>query len=223
MCVSVVIPVLNEAAALPKLLESMRRLGAEILFVDGGSSDATVEMLEASGLRWISAPRGRGSQMNAGAAATAGTTLMFVHADTELPFEALGGVRRAVRNGAVGGSFGLRLDTRSPLLRLVAATITVRSRITGVATGDQALFVTRKAFDRLGGFSALPLFEDVDFSRRLKREGPVTRLPLAVVTSARRWRRGGALRTILRMWILKALYYGGVDPALLARRYQAVR
>ena len=218
-----VIPVLNEAATLPKLLEDMRRLGAEIVFVDGGSSDATVEMLEASGLRWISAPRGRGSQMNAGAAATAGTTLMFVHADTKLPFEALERVRRAVRTGAVGGSFGLRLDSRSPLLRLVAATITARSRITGVATGDQALFVTREAFDRLGGFSALPLFEDIDFSRRLKRAGPVTRLPITVVTSARRWRRGGPLRTILRMWILKALYYGGVDPAVLARHYEAAR
>lgn len=214
---------LNEAATLPRLLEDMGRLGAEIVFVDGGSSDATVEMLEASGLRWISAPRGRGLQMNAGAAATAGTTLMFLHADTKLPFEALGRVRQAVRKGAVGGSFGLRLDTRSPLLRLVAATISVRSRITGVATGDQALFVTRAAFDRIGGFSALPLFEDIDFSRRLKREGPVIRLPLSVVTSARRWRRGGTLRTILRMWMLKALYYGGVDPAILARHYEAAR
>ena len=217
------IPVLNEAATLPDLVKDMRRLGAEVVFVDGGSSDATVEILQGSGLRWISAPRGRSSQMNAGAAATAGTTLMFVHADTKLPFEALGRVRRAVRSGAVGGSFDLRLDTRSPVLRLVAATITVRSRITGVATGDQALFVTREAFDRLGGFAALPLFEDVDFSRRLKREGPVKHLPVAVVSSARRWRRGGTLRTIVRMWILKALYYGGVDPALLARHYEAAR
>ncbi len=217
------IPVLNEASSLPTLLEDMSRLAAEIVFVDGGSSDATPELLAASNFRWISAPRGRASQMNAGAAATAGETLMFVHADTKLPFEALGRVRRAVRAGAVGGSFDLRLDSPRPLLRLVAATITVRSRITGVATGDQALFVTREAFDRLGGFSPLPLFEDVDFSRRLRREGPVTRLRLAVVTSARRWRRVGALRTIVRMWILKVLYYGGVDPAVLARHYEAGR
>jgi len=199
VCVSVVIPVLNEAATLPTLLDDMSRLAAEVIFVDGGSNDATTDLLEASGFRWFSAPRGRAQQMNAGAAAATGNVLMFLHADTKLPFDAMQRVRAAVRGNAVGGSFALRLDSSRPLLRLVGTMITLRSRLTGVATGD------------------------IDFSRRLKRAGPVAQLPATVVTSARRWERGGWLRTTLRMWLLKTAYYCGVDPTLLAPHYQAAR
>jgi len=221
--VSVVIPVLNEAATLPTLLDDMSRLAAEVIFVDGGSNDATTDLLEASGFRWFSAPRGRAQQMNAGAAAATGNVLMFLHADTKLPFDAMQRVRAAVRGNAVGGSFALRLDSSRPLLRLVGTMITLRSRLTGVATGDQALFVTRETFTEMGGFARLDLFEDIDFSRRLKRAGPVAQLPATVVTSARRWERGGWLRTTLRMWLLKTAYYCGVDPTLLAPHYQAAR
>jgi len=223
VCVSVVIPVLNEADALPPLLENVRLLAAQVIFVDGGSTDATTELLAASGFRWFSAPRGRAAQMNAGAAEATGSVLMFLHADTKLPFDALPHVRSAVRSGAVGGSFGVRLDTRNPLLRLVGAMITWRSRITGVSTGDQVVFATRRAFDQLGGYAAVDLFEDVDFTRRLRRAGPVVQLPVTVTTSTRRWDRGGAVRTIVRMWTLKALYYSGVNPRHLARRYEATR
>jgi len=161
--------------------------------------------------------------MNAGAAGARGDILLFLHADTRLPRGALDAVRAAIRSGAVGGSFDVALDSRRPLLRLVALLITLRSRITGVSSGDQAMFVTREAFDRLGGFAPVPLFEDVDFSRRLKRLGPVARLRPPVVTSARRWEHDGALRTIVRMWMLRGLYYCGVDPARLQRHYEAAR
>lgn len=223
VCVSVVIPVLDEAEALPRLLDRLRRLPAEVVFVDGGSSDATPQLLAASGFRWFVAARGRAAQMNAGAAAATGSVLLFLHADTELPRDALPRIRRALQSGAVGGGFALRLDARDPLLRLVGRLITWRSRLTGVATGDQAQFVTRKAFDALGGFAPLPLFEDIDFSRRLRRLGPVVQLRAPVLTSARRWRRQGAVRTIARMWLLRALYYCGVDVTVLARHYQAAR
>ena len=217
------IPVLNEVDALPRLIEDMRDLPAEIVLVDGGSDDGSRELLAASGLRWIEAPRGRARQMNAGAAVTTGDILMFLHADTRLPQGALTEVRVAVDSGAVGGGFRLRLESDNPVLGLVGRMITWRSRVTGVATGDQALFATRAAFERLGGYARLELFEDIDFSRRLRRLGPVIQLRSAAVTSARRWERRGALRTIVSMWILRTLYYLGVDPDTLARHYEAAR
>lgn len=223
MCVSLVIPVLNEASVLPELLRRLDKLDADIVFVDGGSTDETRSVLSVSGYSHVRAPRGRGAQMNAGAAVARGDILLFLHADTRLPFGALGAVRCAIRGGAVGGSFDVVLDSRRPLLRLVGLLITLRSRITGVSSGDQAMFVTREAFDRLGGFAPVPLFEDVDLSRRLKQLGPVARLRPPVVTSPRRWEHGGALRTVARMWMLRGLYYCGVDPALLQRHYEVAR
>lgn len=223
MCISVVVPVFNEAEALPRRIEALQRLAAQVVVVDGGSTDATTSLLAASGLSWTTAPRGRASQMNAGAAASTGDILMFVHADTELPRDALTRVRCALRSGAVGGAFDVRLDAGSPILFLVGRMISWRSRCTGVATGDQALFVTRRAFDRLGGFADMPLFEDVDFSRRLRRLGRVARVRRAVTTSARRWERRGTVRTIVQMWTLRAFYYAGIDPALLARHYRTAR
>lgn len=223
MCVSVVIPVFNEASLLPQLLRRLDKLDADIVFVDGGSTDETTDLLAASGYGHVAAPRGRAAQMNAGAAAARGDILLFLHADTQLPFGAVGAVRFAVRGGAIGGSFDVILDSRRPLLRLVGALITLRSRITGVSSGDQAMFVTREAFDRLAGFAPVALFEDLDLSRRLKRLGPTARLRPPVVTSARRWEGRGALRTIARMWMLRTLYYCGVDPGLLGRHYEVAR
>jgi rSAM/selenodomain-associated transferase 2 len=223
VCVSVIIPVLDEAEGLPELLDTLRQLPAQVLFIDGGSSDASTALLEASGFRWISSARGRAAQMNAGAAAATGDIFMFLHADTKLPPDAVARVRHAVRRGAVGGSFAVRLDSNRPLLRLVGRLISWRSRLTRIASGDQALFVTREAFERLGGFAGMVLFEDIDFSRRLRRLGPVVQLRARVTTSARRWERHGALRTIARMWVLRALYYCRVDPELLARHYGIAR
>ncbi len=223
MCVSIIIPVFNEASSLPDLLRNLHSVAADVVFVDGGSTDGSDRMLVAAGHRCVRAPRGRAVQMNAGAAVARGDILLFLHADTRLPRGAVDTVRRAIDAGAVGGSFDVRLDSPRPVHRLVGWLITRRSRLTGVASGDQAIFVARAVFDRLGGFAPLALFEDIEFSRRLKRSGKLARIRPAVVTSSRRWDRAGTARTIARMWILRALYYCGVDPALLARHYEAAR
>ena len=223
MLVSIIIPVFNEAKAVPVLLDNLRDLAAEIIFVDGASTDGTAELVRAAGWRCLEAPRCRAAQMNAGAGAASGDLLLFQHADTILPPGFLRSVRRAAEAGFVGGSFDVRLDTPKPALRLIGLLITLRSRFTGVCTGDQAIFVTRQAFDRLGGFARQPLFEDVEMSRRLRRLGRVCRLRPPARTSPRRWERDGTLRTVLRMWVLRALYYVGVSPERLARHYGPAR
>ena len=223
MLVSIIVPVFNEAKIVPALLDNLRDLAAEIIFVDGDSTDNTAGLVRASGFRCLLAPRGRATQMNAGAAAACGDVLLFHHADTVLPHGFLSSIRRAIEAGAVGGSFDLRLDTSRPLLRLVGLMITLRSRLTGVSTGDQGMFVTRTAFNELGGFAEQPLFEDVDMSLRLRRVGRTCRLRPPALTSPRRWERGGTLRTVLRMWVLRALYYGGVSVERLARHYRVAR
>jgi len=221
--VTIIIPVFNEAKIVPGLLDNLRDLAAEIIFVDGHSTDKTEALVRAAGFRCLLAPRGRATQMNAGAGAASGDVLLFQHADTVLPHGFLRSVRRAIEMGAVGGSFDLRLDTSRPLLRLVGFMITLRSRLTGVSTGDQGMFVTRTAFDQLGGFTEQPLFEDVDMSLRLRAFGKTFRLRPAALASPRRWEREGTIQTVLRMWVLRALYYGGVSAERLARHYGASR
>lgn len=223
MRISIIVPVYNEATTLPGFLQATADLDAEMIFVDGGSSDETVRILERSGTRWIDAERGRAWQMNAGASEAVADILLFLHADTRLPEGALKQVRRAVDQGAVGGYFDLRLDSSRPLLKFTGRMITWRSRVTGVATGDQAIFVTTPTFERLGGYASVPLFEDLDMSRRLKRVGAVARLSPPVITSPRRWERLGVWRTILTMWTLRALYYCGVSPERLARYHGVAR
>ena len=223
MRVSIVVPVLNEALGLPEFLDKIKGLAAEVIFVDGGSTDGTVALLLDAGQRCLSVAPGRSSQMNAGARSASGDVLLFLHADTTLPLGALDKIRRAVAAGAAGGFFDLRLDSQRALLRLVGRLIALRARLTGVATGDQAIFTTRTTFERLGGYSDLPIFEDIDLSRRLKRAGRIATLRPPVVTSARRWERQGAWPTIVRMWVLRLLYYVGADVETLARHYSAAR
>jgi rSAM/selenodomain-associated transferase 2 len=221
--VSIIVPVFNEASVLSKLLDSLQDRPAELIFVDGGSDDGSADIIRAAGRRCLQAPRGRALQMNAGAAAAGGDILLFLHADTLLPRGALEAIRGAVRAGAVGGHFDVELGSRRPLLRIAGWMISARSRLTGVASGDQAIFCTRDAFDRLGGYAHQPLFEDIDLSRRLKRLGPTVRLRPPVLTSSRRWEADGPWRTIARMWALRLLYYAGVDPLRLVRRYRVAR
>jgi len=224
---NVIVPVHNEIAALPDLIRRLRKLqavaGVHVVVVDGGSDDGGGELLRDSDVGCVSAPRGRASQMNAGAAAGRGEIILFLHADTELPDDACRQIETAVSAGAVGGFFRVRLDSRRPLMRLVGWMITQRSGLTGVATGDQAIFVTREAFERLGGFPPLPLFEDVELCTQLRALGRIVRLPGTVITSARRWENHGPWRTILRMWLLRAGYTLGLSPQLLARYYEVVR
>jgi len=225
MRMSVIIPALDEAAQIAAAIESARAASVgEVIVVDGGSGDATVDRARVAGATVITATRGRARQMNAGAAVATGEVLLFLHADTRLPPAFDAAVDAALADPAVvGGRFDLRLEPGSPFLDLTAALINLRSRLTGIATGDQALFVRRTVFEAMGGFEDIPLMEDVAFTRALKGRGRVARLRARVTTSARRWQRDGPLRTVLLMWWLRFLYWRGVPPAELKRRYADTR
>lgn len=172
----------------------------------------------------LTAPAGRAPQMNAGAAASRGDVLLFLHADTLLPRDARLAIEGALEDPAcVGGRFDVRFGRDSRPGRLIGRMINLRSRCTGIATGDQAIFVRRAVFERLGRFSDIPIMEDVDFTRRLKRAGRVVALRSQVVTSYRRWDACGPIRTILLMWVLRLLYWIGVSPGTLSRFYSTVR
>ena len=220
---SIIIPVLDEgeriAAALDALAD-LRALGAEVIVVDGGSRDATIQRARMRADRVITAPRGRALQMNAGAAKAAGDILVFLHADTRLPADAdLVLVKGLERSGRAWGRFDVTIEGRSPLLRVVGWLMGIRSRLTGIATGDQAIFVRRDAFQAAGGFAPIPLMEDIALCKRLKRVSRPVCLSEHVVTSGRRWDRDGVLATILLMWRLRLAYLFGADPKKLARRY----
>ena len=222
---TIVIPVLNEAAiivAALAALEPFRARGAEIIVADGGSRDGTAALAQPLADRVIMAPHGRGAPMNAGAALGRGDALLFLHADTTLPGNADRLIDAALAHRA-WGRFDLRIAGRHPLLAIVARMINWRSRLTGIATGDQAIFVTREAFDAVGGFPDLPLMEDIAISRRLKRLSRPACIATPVVTSGRRWETNGVISTIVLMWRLRLAYYFGVAPELLAQRYGAVR
>ena len=222
MKISIVMPVLDEAAGIEAALAALnpfRARGAEVIVADGGSKDGTADLARPFADRILAAPRGRGSQMNAGAAVASGDILLFLHADTRLPNnadllirEGLGNLRR------VWGRFDVHIEGGG-LLELISLAMNWRSRLTGIATGDQAIFVTRAAFETAEGFPAIALMEDVALSARLKRLGKPLALHARVTTSSRRWRKHGTLRTMLLMWQLRLRFFLGADPAKLARAY----
>ena len=189
--------------------------------MDGGSTDATAAIaVRFPQVRLLASPRGRARQMNAGARAARGGVLLFLHADTLLPAGALAAVEAAVGDpGVVAGRFDVRFDNPRPLFRMIAWFMNQRSRWSGISTGDQAIFVCREVFEAMGGYRDMPLMEDVEICRRLKRRGRLAALRLRVTTSARKWEREGAVRTILLMWTLRLLYMAGVPPARLHRWY----
>jgi rSAM/selenodomain-associated transferase 2 len=220
---SIIVPVLNEAAALPALLAALQPLrarGHELIVVDGGSSDGSPALAAPAADRVLPSARGRAVQMNLGAAAAQGEVLLFLHADTQLPPAADGALLAALQRGRVWGRFDVHISGRSPLLRVVAALMNLRSRWTGIATGDQALFVRRTVFEQLGGYAEQPLMEDIELSRRLKRVGRPACLRQQVVTSGRRWEQRGVWRTIWLMWRLRWRYWRGESPARLAEAYR---
>ena len=220
---SIIIPVLNEEAGIAAALQALaplQRRGTEVIVVDGGSHDRTVELSRRLATRVLTAPRGRAAQMNAGAAAAVGEVLLFLHADTVLPQDADGIVLYSfAASGRDWGRFDVRIDSRDPLLRAVAGLMNLRSHFTGIATGDQAIFVSKAAFEKVGGFPDIALMEDVALSKRLKRLGRPLCLIERVVTSPRRWEQHGVLATIALMWRLRLAYAFGADPNALARRY----
>jgi len=217
---------LNEAAAIASTLGACRRGApdAEIVVVDGGSIDASVAIAQPLCDTVIGASRGRAHQMNAGARESHGDVLVFVHADTTVPSSFAADIASALSDPAVvGGRFDVRLDSSALPYRIIGAMISIRSRISRTGTGDQAIFVRRDVFDRLGGFPELELCEDLEFARRLKRAGRVACLRARVTTSARRWSRDGVIRTVVRMWLIHAMYLMGVAPARLKRMYSDTR
>ncbi|NOR72397.1 MAG: glycosyltransferase [Mariprofundaceae bacterium] len=223
--VAIVVPLLNEAKSLSQLFQLLDGLDAdEIVQVDGGSEDGSLELLGKSPFRWLQSKKGRASQMNAGASICQSEMLLFLHADTEIDAAAIASARDAMADSeVVGGRFDLKLSGRHPMLRLIEQMINLRSRFTKISTGDQAMFVRRDVFEKLGGFSDQPLMEDIEFSRRLKQQGRVACLHDRVTTSSRRWEQSGMLRTILLMWKLRFLYWTGVSPERLATMYHHAR
>lgn len=223
MSLSIIIPALNEAghiAATLDSLQALRRRGVEVIVVDGGSADATVTLAQPAADHVINAERGRAWQMNAGAAAARGEILCFLHADTRLPENADGliidGLARTRRSW---GRFDVDIEGRHPMLKVIAGMMNWRSRLTGIATGDQALFVTRSLFEAAGRFPEIPLMEDIALSRQLKIYGRPLCIAHRLTTSGRRWERHGLWRTILLMWRLRLAYSLGADPGKLAARY----
>jgi rSAM/selenodomain-associated transferase 2 len=221
LTISVVVPALDEGAGIEQALRSARaRQVIEVLVVDGGSADDTAARARLLADRVLVAPRGRALQMNAGAAVARGDVVLFLHADTHLPVGFADAVERALDRGAIAGRFDVELRGTHPLLPIIARLMNERSRWTGIATGDQAIFVRRDVFARLGGFAAIPLMEDVELSARLRRSGRVAALRERVSTSARRWEEHGVLRTIVLMWWLRLAYALGASPERLARAYR---
>lgn len=230
MTISVIIPTLNEQTTLVRTLAHTSTLNMdEVVVTDGGSTDRTIPMAGAfcarvPNARLITAPCGRARQMNEGVKASRGEILLFLHADTQLPSTARQDIEAVMQDGqVVGGRFDVGFDRQTLWGTIISTMMNRRSRWSGIATGDQAIFVRRQVFEQLGGFADIPVMEDIDFSRRLKRMGRTAPLRSRVVTSYRRWETHGPIRTILLMWILRFLYWTGVSPRRLHHFYAATR
>lgn len=221
--VSIIVPVFNEVAHVESMLRHLAawrdRSGVEVLIADGGSNDGTAERLTESGFVVLRTARGRATQMNTGAARATGAVLMFLHADTRLQNDALESLRNIAVEGDFWGRFDIRITGASPMLAVIAWFMNWRSRLSGIATGDQAIFVRRRLFESVGGFPAQPLMEDVELSRRLRRRVRPVCLRDRATTSGRRWEVNGVWRTIFLMWWLRFSYSCGAPPARLARLY----
>lgn len=218
-----VIPTLNEEDALRRHLPAALAAADEVVVSDGGSTDRTLEVARDLGACTVSGPPSRGGQLTRGVAATTSEVLVFLHADTVLPQDGPRRIRDAISGGAVGGAFRVRFDVETPMLRLGAWLINLRTRLTGLPLGDQAQFVTREVFGRLQGFRDWPILEDLDFAWRLKRQGRTVLLDERVTTAARRFVEQGIVRTVSINWLIWGLFVLGVPPRRLARLYRQIR
>jgi len=222
MNISVVIPTLNEASTIAQAIYSARQLGCEteLIVVDGGSEDDTIALAQPLADQVINGARGRARQMNAGAALASGNYLLFLHADTQLPTQAVAQLQVAFDHNAAWGRFDVRISGQTRLLLVIAFMMNLRSRLTGIATGDQAMFVRRDLFESLGGFVEQPLMEDIELSKRLRQKSRPVCLKGPVITSGRRWEQCGVWSTIVLMWRLRWRYWRGESAEQLARDYR---
>lgn len=221
MQLSFIIPVYNEVKNLEPLIAEINVLemaGHEVIVVDGGSQDATLTTLQAVGKKVISSAQGRARQMNAGASLAVGEVLVFLHADTTLPVDAAALIVRAIQQRP-WGRFNVVLSGEALIYRVIAAMMNLRSCLTGIATGDQCIFITRQLFETVGGYQAIPLMEDIYLSKSLKKFSRPFCIKSRVVTSSRRWQQHGVVQTILLMWFLRLAYYLGVSPQRLHNLY----
>jgi rSAM/selenodomain-associated transferase 2 len=224
MHLSIIIPVLNEEKVIGsslKKLQWVRQLGHEVIVVDGGSHDKSVTLSEPLASRVVSSPPGRALQMNLGAKSATGDVLLFLHVDTLLPNDAVTALEQCMSDGlSCWGRFDVRLSGRHILFRIIERMMNWRSRLTGIATGDQAIFISRDLFERLDGYADIPLMEDVDISRRLRAYRKPIFFQQKVITSSRRWEQSGICKTVWLMWRLRLAFWLGYDPAELAKRYR---
>ena len=219
----IVMPVLDEAAGIGATLQALapwRAAGHELIVVDGGSQDGSAALAAALADRVIEGPRGRARQMNAGAAVAQADVLVFLHADTTLPRDADRLILQALADGARWGRFDVRIVGHSAWLPMVAALMNLRSRLSGIATGDQAIFVERRLFEQLGGYADQPLMEDIELSRRLRAVAAPACIAERALTSGRRWESRGVWRTIWLMWRLRWRYWRGASPETLAQAWR---
>lgn len=219
----IIVPVLNESAALSQQLgefDVLRAMGAQVLLVDGGSTDLTVKLARDAGFDVLESAPGRARQMNAGARAATSDLLLFLHVDTHLPPGALHQIENHLNSKRGWGRFDVSISGNSSWLKVISFCMNWRSRLTGIATGDQTFFMTREMFERVDGFPEQPLMEDIEMSKRLKRFSPPVCLSDRVVTSGRRWDQKGVWKTILLMWRLRWSYWRGVPASELARLYR---
>jgi rSAM/selenodomain-associated transferase 2 len=221
---SVIIPVWREAGAIESTLSGLQALpalGHEIIVVDGGSDDGTAALAEPLCDRVVVSPPGRAIQLNAGAAIARGNSLLFLHADTRLPANAAERLAEFAESTASWGRFDVRLSGQRRLFRVIGWFMNQRSRLTGIATGDQAIFVRRSVFEGLGGFAQIPLMEDVELSSRLKQVSRPFCISDPVITDSRRWQKLGPWRTVFLMWRIRWRYWRGESPESLAKLYRA--
>lgn len=232
MSIGIIIPTLNEERALPRTLAALASANfEEIIVVDAGSVDRTLEIVEAfqkavphKAIKVIKCQPGRAHQMNAGAAECLADILVFLHADTRLPADGRSAIETVESDSRyAGGRFDVQFEDDKGFAWVISRMMNLRSRWSGISTGDQALFVRRTVFQQLGGFAEIPIMEDIEFSHRLKKAGKIAALRSRVITSFRRWEQRGPARTIITMWTLRFLYWIGISPHTLNQFYGSIR